>query len=81
MVKLHLRSGEKGYLDAPDVLGYMYEHGVGVPVDLVKASLWYDLAAAQGGKNDAEKRDQIARKLTPDEIAEARKLAREWKPK
>jgi TPR repeat protein len=81
MVKLHTRAGEQGYLDAQDVLGYMHEYGVGVPVDYVKAYLWYDLAAARGGKNDAAKRDLVASKLTPEQIAEAQRLAREWKPK
>jgi uncharacterized protein len=81
MVKLHLRSGEQGYLDAQDVLGYMYAYGVGVPVDYIKAYLWWDLAAARGVRNDADKRDQIAKKLTPEQIAGAKKLAREWKPK
>jgi uncharacterized protein len=81
MVKLHTRSGEKGFVDAQDVLGLMYENGIGVPVDNVKAYLWYDLAASQGGMNDADKREQIAKKLTPEQIVEAKKLAREWKPK
>jgi hypothetical protein len=32
-------------------------------------------------QNAAEKRDLIAKKLMPDEIAQAQKLAQEWKPK
>jgi uncharacterized protein len=81
MVKLTLRSGEKGYVAAQDALGFWYEYGVGVQVDNVKAYLWYDLAAAQGGRRDADKRDQIAKKLTPEQIAEAQRMAREWVPK
>ena len=79
--KLLLRSAEHGYGYAQDYLGDMYAEGLGVPVDNVQAYFWHDRAAAQGVQNAAEKRDLIAKLLTPDEIAQAQKLAREWKPK
>ena len=79
--KLLLRSAEHGYGYAQDYLGDMYAEGFGVPVDNVQAYFWHDRAAAQGVQNAAEKRDLIAKKLTPDEIAHAQKLAQEWKPK
>jgi TPR repeat protein len=78
--KLLLRSAEHGYGYAQDNLGDMYQ-GFGVPADNVQAYFWHDRAAAQGVQNAAEKRDLIAKKLTPDEIAKAQKLAQEWKPK
>jgi uncharacterized protein len=48
--------------------------------------MWLNLAAAQaklvGGRNIAgEARDNIAAKMSPAQIAEAQRLAREWKPK
>jgi hypothetical protein len=52
-----------------------------VKLHLRAAEQWYDRAAAQGGKNDADKRDLIANKLTPDEFVEGRRLARNWTPK
>ena len=79
--KLLLRSAEHGYGYAQDNLGDTYASGVGVPVDNVRAYFWHDRAAAQGVQNAAEKRDLIAKKLTPDEIAKAQKLTQEWKPK
>jgi hypothetical protein len=36
--------------------------------------------AAQGDLEAANKRDELAAKMTPDQIAEAQRLAREWKP-
>jgi TPR repeat protein len=81
MFKLFLRSAEHGYGYAQDNLGDTYASGVGVPVDNVQAYFWHDRAAAQGVQNAAEKRDLVAKKLTPDEIAQAQKLAQEWKPK
>ena len=80
-VKLYLRSAQHGYVPAQDYLGSMYAYGIGIPADNVQAYFWYDLAAARGEENAAEKRDLIAKKLTPDELVEAQKLAREWKPK
>jgi hypothetical protein len=52
-----------------------------VPQDYVTAHMWFNLAAASGDKTGAEGRDMAAAKMTPAQIAEAQKLAREWKPK
>jgi uncharacterized protein len=62
-------------------LGLMYARGQGVSRDLIQAHMWYDLAAANGVWQAAEARDALAQQMTPVLIAEAQKLAREWKPK
>ncbi len=62
-------------------LGLMYERGDGVPQDYVQAYMWYNLGAANGAKRGAALRDALAKQMTPDQIDEAQKLAREWKPK
>ncbi len=64
----------------------MYGDGWGVPQDYVQAHMWYNLAASRlppGKDRDlaAENRDIIAERMTPAQIAEAQRLAREWKPK
>jgi TPR repeat protein len=59
----------------------MYAQGQGVPQDYVRAHMWFNLLAAQGYKGASENRDKAARLMTPAQIAEAQKLAREWKPK
>jgi hypothetical protein len=38
------------------------------------------LAAAQGNEDAAKARDELAAKMAPDQIAQAQRLAREWKP-
>jgi hypothetical protein len=43
--------------------------------------MWYNLAAAHGEKSAFASRDALAEHMTPAQIAEAQKLAREWKPK
>ena len=58
----------------------MYALGLGVPQDYVHAHMWISLAAAQGDADAVNNRDIVAAKMTPDQIAEAQKLAREWKP-
>ena len=62
-------------------LGWMYAEGQGVLQDSVQAHMWYSLAAAQGDQRAAEARDALAKQMTSAQIAEAQKLAREWKPK
>jgi uncharacterized protein len=63
-------------------LGQMYERGEGVQQDYVKAHMWYSLGSANGGVEAGPRlRDALAKRMEPDQIAEAQKLAREWKPK
>ncbi len=62
------------------------DKGRGVPQDYVQAYTWYTLAVshfAPGSKRDLaiEARETIAALMTPAQIAEAQRLAREWKPK
>lgn len=61
-------------------LGLMYAGGRGVAQDYVEAHKWLNLAASQES-NFAEFRDSVAAGMTPAQIAEAQRLAREWKPK
>jgi uncharacterized protein len=64
------------------MLGVMYTNGWGVPQDYVLAHMWFNLnaAAMNGDKNAVKARDTVAALMTPAQIAEAQKLAREWKP-
>jgi hypothetical protein len=73
-------AAEQRYADAQNFLGMMYVGGVVVPQDYVIAHMWFDLAVASGRQDAAKIRDTIAARMTPAQIAEAQKLAREWKP-
>jgi TPR repeat protein len=70
---------ERGDANAQYNLGVFYDNGLGVPQDKVRAYMWFNLSAAQGREGAAAFRDLIARRMTPAQIAEAQKLAREWK--
>ena len=43
--------------------------------------MWFKLAGASGEARGIEARDTVAREMTPEQIAEAQRRAREWKPK
>lgn len=62
-------------------LGSLYARGQGVSRDVIQAHMWYDLAVANRALGAVEARDALAKQMTPPMIAEAEKLAREWKPK
>ena len=80
-VRWYSRSANQGNELAQRRLGLLYERGDGVPKDYVQAYMWYKLGAANGGKSGAIMRDELAIRMTSDQLAEANKLAREWKPK
>jgi TPR repeat protein len=71
-------AAEQGYAIAQFNLGVMYGKGEGVPQDDVLAHMWSNLAAAQGYDDAVENRDVVAGLMSPNQIAEAERLAREW---
>ncbi len=72
---------EQGDAQAQYNLGVMYANGQGVPQDYLFAHMWGNLAASHGHEDAVKLRDKIATKMTPDQLAEAQRLAREWKLK
>ncbi len=77
---------EQGNAKAQYSLGLMYRTGLGVPQDYAEALQWYNLAASRlppGEDRDkaVKNRDIVAKRMTPAQISEAEKLAREWRPK
>jgi len=84
-IRWYRAAAEQGHSKAQNNLGNMYDKGQGVPQDYVQAHLWYNLAASDLADDDREKavknRDSVAEKMTSEQIAEAQRLAREWKPK
>jgi len=79
-VRLFRPLAEQGDANAQYNLGVVYDNGLGVPQDRVRAYMWLNLAAMQGRESAATIRDLVARLMTPVQISEAQKMAREWKP-
>jgi uncharacterized protein len=80
-------AAEQGHATAQSNLASMYYSGEGVPQDYVQAYMWVSLAASRFSPSATEDREQAARhrdivasKMTADQMAEAQKRAREWKP-
>jgi TPR repeat protein len=74
------KAADQSYAGAQFNLGVLYANGNGVQQDYVAALMWLNLAAAQGDETAINGRDFIAAKMTPDQIAAAQRLTREWKP-
>ncbi len=79
-MKWYRLAADQGFSAAQINLGHMYLDGYSVPKDYVSAYMWLNLAAAQFGEIAAKSRDEVEQLMTPTQIAEAQKLAREWKP-
>ena len=78
------RAADQGHAAGQFWLGGLYRDGYGVAQDLVSAHLWLDLASRSTGRiHEAavERRDAVAALMTRGELAEARRRAREWKPR
>jgi len=73
-----LERAESGEPDALFNLGLMYSTGDGAPLDYITAHKWFNLAAMAGSQEARAVRAELARDMSPEEIAEAQRLAREW---
>ncbi len=84
--KWYRLAADQGDPDAQYRLGLMYMMGQGVPPDDVRAHMWLNLSMTDGATTEwFEKtvgglRDTVAQRMSSEQIAEAEKLAREWKP-
>lgn len=58
-------------------LGLMYAGGLGVTQDYVAAHMWLNLACSNGIATAGELRDSLENKMSPSQVAEAQKLARD----
>ena len=77
-VRWYRLGAEQGSVGAQFNLGTMYAGGQGVAVDAVLAYKWWDLATAQGDETARRNIDIIEGMMTPEQIAEAQRLSREW---
>jgi TPR repeat protein len=59
-------------------LGLKYSAGAGVPVDLVQAHKWFNIAASRGHSDAAQLRREIAEQMSDSDIGSAQRAARDW---
>ncbi len=72
---------EQGHAQAQVNLGIISSQGRGVPKDSVQAYRWYTLAASQGDDLADKFKNHLEKSMTRDQLAEAQRLAGEWKAK
>ena len=59
-------------------LGMMYSSGRSVPIDLVIAHKWFNIAAMKGHAEAARLRREIASEMSDAQIGQAQRAARDW---
>jgi len=75
------RAANQGSPTSMTALAIAYHTGTGVPQDFVQAHVWANLAAARGSTRAVKLRDELAAKMTSEQLAEAQKAARRWRPR
>lgn len=85
MARFDVNSHEKfegaahgGTPDALFQLGLQYCSGRDVPLDMIEAHKWFNLAAMRGNDAARRYRQEIASELSRLELGLAQKRAREW---
>jgi localization factor PodJL len=76
-----VKAAELGVKDSQFNLGILSAKGVGVKQSLEDSYKWFALVAKTGDKDAANKRDEIANALRPEQLERARATADLWKPK
>ncbi len=59
----------------------IYLNGEGVTQDYVLAHMWFNIAAGKGNEGAKEVRAVIVKAMTPSQIADAQKMARDCEKK
>ncbi|MEL6548888.1 MAG: tetratricopeptide repeat protein [Pseudomonadota bacterium] len=76
----YLRSAMKGHPGAQSGVGWYYEVGLGIPApDLTRAYMWYVLSAIGGDPDAAISKEEVVKKMTPEEIAHAETLVDDYR--
>ena len=72
------KAAEQGFAKAQGNMGVMYHLGAGVPQDNVQAHKWFNLSVSRGNGSAIEERSMVEKEMSPAQLAESQRLAREW---
>ena len=76
----YLRASLKGHAGAQSGVGWYYEVGRGMPApDLVRAYMWYVLSAIGGDPDAAISKEEVVKKMTPEQIEKAHVLIEDYR--
>ena len=76
--KWYSLAADQGVTEAQSAVAKMYSRGFGAAQDNVQAHKWFSIASELGDYNAASKRDDLAAKMSADEITAADQLASTW---
>ena len=69
---------DRGDARAQRLVGLMYRDGLGVRQDLMRAYMWFDLSARGGQFSAADLRDELAERMQPWQVDEAKTMVAAW---
>jgi S1-C subfamily serine protease len=79
-VRWFRKAAEQGDSQGQSNLGAMYSNGEGVARNYIEAYKWNSLAASQGDELARKNLQMEEMRMTPEQVAEAQRLAREFRP-
>ena len=78
-VSWYHKAAEHGYAEAQYILGGLYKRGQGaLPIDLVQAHMWFDLAVVSGYEIAHEDMEEVEAMMGGEQIEKAKLMAKEW---
>lgn len=79
-VEWFTKAADHGITDSQFNLAILYARGNGTAQNLEESYKWFAIAAKAGDKDAAQKRDEVANALKPDQLQSAKAKAEMWKP-
>ena len=76
-VKCYRKAAEQGLVEAQFNIGLMYHKGEGVPEHSVTAYAWWNIAATNGKERAKVAKLNLAKDMTPEQIAKGQELSKE----
>lgn len=77
--KWFTEAANHGVRDSEFNLAILYAKGSGVPQDLVQSYKWFGIAAKDGDVDAAQKRDEVGKVLSADQLTKAKAEVDGWK--
>ena len=74
------KASEFGVRDSQFNLAILYARGNGVKQDLEESYKWFAIAARDGDRDAAAKRDEVANAMRPEQLSSAKAKMELWKP-
>lgn len=80
-LRWYTEAAEAGFRDSQFNTGLLLSRGIGSKSNPPGAFQWFSIAAAQGDAEAARKRDELAARLTPADLKNAKAAADHWRPR